>query len=150
MPFTHFAEISHLNKWLEDCVWRSYKKSHWFLLFVAVITSMGREGTRIQGLMILKMRAIFESLEFSEEFPWRCLFWRWSSFSCIFSGSTFSYSFLYTCFLLYISTCYASYENPTFSDHSGVGMKECVRIKTKWRVFRENNNHPGKRWSFST
>lgn len=65
MPFTQFAEISHLNKWFEDFVRRCQQKNHWFLLFVAVITSMSGEETRIQGLMLLKMRAIFKSLEFS-------------------------------------------------------------------------------------
>lgn len=50
MPFTHFAEISHLNKWFEEFISRRYKESWPFLLFVAVMSCMDGEEPRILEL----------------------------------------------------------------------------------------------------
>lgn len=50
----------------------------------------------------------------------------------------FSTAFL-THFILRISTHHASYKNPNLSvpECNGVGRKENVRIKVKWRMFRD-------------
>lgn len=72
-------------------------------------------------------------------------------FSTYFLEVHFSTAFL-THFILRISTHHASYKNPNFSvpEWNGVGRKENVRIKVKWRMFRNGDNHHGERWSFST
>lgn len=50
MPFTHFAESGHLNKWFEEFISRCYKESWPFLLFVAVVNYMDGEEPRILEL----------------------------------------------------------------------------------------------------
>lgn len=142
MPFTHCADISHLNG-VEVFMWRCYKKSHWFLSFI-VVTCMGSEETRILELTSLQLatsevwlpeRSRREDLDFGEHF------------SSHFLKHLFLHIFMYIFYLKHLHVFCVLLKSQVSAPGCGeAGREECVRIESNHEVpgKTRGSSHLGK------